>query len=87
MYGDAIVTGYKVYVNGVVEALLGADQFTYSFTHGKWCREYVFQVQVSCSCVSAIFLSGRTLFFVYIATSKACGMKFTCLELIPLFTK
>ena len=45
MYGDAMITGYKVYVNGVVEALLGADQFTYSFTQGKWCREYVFQVQ------------------------------------------
>ena len=45
-YGDALITGYKVFVNGVVEAVLGADQFTYSFTHGKWCREYVFQVQV-----------------------------------------
>ena len=46
MYGSAHITGYKVYVNGVVEALLKADQLNFSFTHGKWCREYVFQVQV-----------------------------------------
>ena len=46
-YGDAKITGYKVYVNGVVEAILSADQQTYSFTHGRWCREYAFQVQVS----------------------------------------
>ena len=46
MYGDAKITGYKVFVNGVVEAVLGPDQHTYSFTHGKWCKEYIFQVQV-----------------------------------------
>ena len=46
-YGDAAVTGYKVFVNGVVEAVLGVDQCTYSYTSGKWCHEYVFQVQVS----------------------------------------
>ena len=46
-YGDAKITGYKVYVNGVVEAILSADQQTYSFTHGRWCREYAFQVQVN----------------------------------------
>ena len=45
-FGDAIITGYKIYINGVVEALLGPDQFTFTFTHGQWCREYVFQVQV-----------------------------------------
>ena len=46
-YGDALITGYKVFVNGVVEAALGPDQFSYSYTQGKWCREYIFQVQVS----------------------------------------
>ena len=43
-YGDAGITGYKVYVNGVVEAALGPEQFTFSYTAGKWCREYAFQV-------------------------------------------
>ena len=45
-YGDAMVTGYKVYVNGIVEAILNADQLSFTFTHGKWCEEYAFQVQV-----------------------------------------
>ncbi|KAL3853216.1 hypothetical protein ACJMK2_016773 [Sinanodonta woodiana] len=44
-YGDALISGYKVYVNGIVEAILNADQQTYTFTHGKWCQEYSFQVQ------------------------------------------
>ena len=44
-YGDADISGYKVYVNGVVESSLGPDQFSYSYTAGKWCREYAFQVQ------------------------------------------
>ena len=46
-FGDAAVAAYKVYVNGVVEASLGADQLSFSFTKGVACREYVFQVQVS----------------------------------------
>ena len=45
-YGDAVITGYKIYVNGVVEAQLGPEEQTYSFTQGSWCKEYVFQVQV-----------------------------------------
>ena len=45
-YGDALVTGYKVFVNGVVEAVLNADQLSYTYSQGKWCREYIFQVQV-----------------------------------------
>ncbi|CAH1782616.1 unnamed protein product [Owenia fusiformis] len=44
-YGDALVAGYKVYVNGVVETILGPDQYTYAFTHGQWCHEYAFQIQ------------------------------------------
>ncbi|KAH9503746.1 hypothetical protein Btru_066540, partial [Bulinus truncatus] len=44
-YGDALITGYKVYVNGIVEAVLNADQLSYTFTQGKWCNEYAFQVQ------------------------------------------
>ncbi|KAK6994911.1 fibronectin, partial [Biomphalaria glabrata] len=44
-YGDALITGYKVYVNGIVEAILNADQLSYTFTQGKWCNEYAFQVQ------------------------------------------
>jgi uncharacterized integral membrane protein len=45
-YGDALITGYKVYVNGIVEAVLSADSLSYTFTQGKWCQEYSFQVQV-----------------------------------------
>ena len=44
-YGDALIVGYKVFINGVVEAVLGQDQRSYSFTNGKWCKEYIFQVQ------------------------------------------
>ncbi|KAK3579080.1 hypothetical protein CHS0354_029940 [Potamilus streckersoni] len=44
-YGDALISGYKVYVNGIVEAILNADQQTFTFTHGKYCQEYSFQVQ------------------------------------------
>ncbi|KAK7102883.1 hypothetical protein V1264_021041 [Littorina saxatilis] len=44
-YGDALITGYKVYVNGIVEAVLSADSLSYTFTQGKWCQEYSFQVQ------------------------------------------
>lgn len=39
------MTGYKVYVNGIVEAILNAEQMSFTFTHGKWCQEYAFQVQ------------------------------------------
>ena len=46
-YGDALITGYKVYLNGIVEAILNADQLSYTYTHGKWCQEYSFQVQVT----------------------------------------
>ncbi len=60
-YGDAKITGYKVYVNGVVEALLGADQQTYSFTHGRWCREYAFQVQVRTTLKSLTVGTARAL--------------------------
>jgi hypothetical protein len=45
-YGDARIIGYKVYVNGVVEAVLGPDTFSFTYSHGKWCKEYSFQVQV-----------------------------------------
>ena len=45
-YGDALITGYKIYVNGIVEAVLSADSLSYTFTQGKWCQEYSFQVQV-----------------------------------------
>ncbi len=48
-YGDAHISGYKVYVNGVVEATLGSDQHTFSYAQGRWCREYAFQVQVTLS--------------------------------------
>ncbi|XP_025107507.1 uncharacterized protein LOC112572161 isoform X5 [Pomacea canaliculata] len=44
-YGDALITGYKVYVNGIVEAVLSADALSFTFTQGKWCQEYSFQVQ------------------------------------------
>ena len=57
-FGDAAVTAYKVYVNGVVEASLGADQLSFSFSKGTACQEYVFQVQVSSShCIFYISLS------------------------------
>jgi len=47
MYGDANITGYKIYVNGIVEAVLGSDQYTFSYTKGSPCLEYVFQIQVT----------------------------------------
>ena len=49
-YGDALIVGYKVFVNGVVEAVLGPQQRNFSLTTGKWCREYIFQVQALTSC-------------------------------------
>ena len=52
------MTGYKVYVNGVVEAVLGPEQFTYTFTQGKWCKEYSFQVQVS-TCTTGVISVNR----------------------------
>jgi len=45
-FGDAAIAAYKVYVNGIVEASLSAEQFSFSYTKGVACREYVFQVQV-----------------------------------------
>ncbi|ESO91438.1 hypothetical protein LOTGIDRAFT_153880 [Lottia gigantea] len=48
-YGDAIIAGYKVFVNGIVEAHLAADQLSYTFTNGRWCHEYSFQVQAMTS--------------------------------------
>jgi len=48
-FGDAAVAAYKIYVNGIVEASLSADQLSFSFTKGSACHEYVFQVQVSFS--------------------------------------
>ena len=45
-YGDALITGYKVYVNGIVEAVLSPDSLSFTFTQGRWCQEYSFQVQV-----------------------------------------
>ena len=50
MYGDALIVGYKVFVNGVVEAVLGPKQLNFSLNTGKWCREYIFQVQALSSC-------------------------------------
>ncbi|XP_033744669.1 uncharacterized protein LOC117330483 isoform X1 [Pecten maximus] len=44
-YGDALVTGYKVFVNGIIVHTLNADQTSYTYTEGKWCHEYTFQVQ------------------------------------------
>ena len=46
MFGEASISGYKIYVNGVVEGVLNSDQFTFSYTQGRWCHEYSFQVQV-----------------------------------------
>ena len=45
-FGDAAVVAYKVYVNGIVEATLSADQLSFSFTKGVPCHQYIFQVQV-----------------------------------------
>jgi hypothetical protein len=45
-YGDAAVAGYKVYVNGVAEAQLSADELSFTLTGGVPCKDYVFQVQV-----------------------------------------
>ncbi|XP_023933288.1 uncharacterized protein LOC106180596 isoform X1 [Lingula anatina] len=44
-FGVANITGYKVYVNGVVEAVVGPDQYHYCYTKGQGCKEYVYQVK------------------------------------------
>ena len=44
-YGDALVIAYKVYVDGKVEAVLAADQQSFTLTKGEACHEYAFQVQ------------------------------------------
>ncbi len=78
-YGDAAITGYKVYVNGVVEGLLAPDQLSFSFTHGKWCREYVFQVQVreknTIQLLSSPFYKGHLLKYqIILSTLERCPL-------------
>jgi hypothetical protein len=45
-YGDASIIAYKIYIDGRVEAVLAADQLSYTLSKGDPCREYSFQVQV-----------------------------------------
>jgi hypothetical protein len=44
-YGDANLIAYKVYIDGKVEAVLGADQQVFTLSKGEPCHEYTFQVQ------------------------------------------
>ena len=44
-YGDADIVGYKLYVDGKVEAVVSAEQHVYTLSSGEPCREYKFQVQ------------------------------------------
>lgn len=44
-YGSAYITGYRVYVDGICEAVNSPDQLIFNYTTGKFCTEYSFQVQ------------------------------------------
>ncbi|ESN91000.1 hypothetical protein HELRODRAFT_182345 [Helobdella robusta] len=45
-FGDATITGYKVFIDGVAESNdLGSTARSFAFTGGVWCKDYVFQVQ------------------------------------------
>ena len=44
-YGSAHITGYRIYIDGICEAVNGPDQMIYNYTTGKFCTEYSFQVQ------------------------------------------
>ena len=44
-YGNAPVTGYKVYVNSVLEITLPANQQSFTYSHGRGCSDYTFQIQ------------------------------------------
>jgi hypothetical protein len=46
-YGDAAIIAYKIYIDGRVEAVLAADQLSYTLSKGDPCHEYSFQVQVN----------------------------------------
>ncbi|XP_075243287.1 uncharacterized protein LOC142337714 isoform X2 [Convolutriloba macropyga] len=43
--GDALIAGYKVFVNSKFVAQLDPEQLTFEFRKGLMCREYSFQVQ------------------------------------------
>jgi hypothetical protein len=45
-YGRAQLICYKLYINGKVEAILSAEQNTFTMSKGEPCREYKFQIQV-----------------------------------------
>lgn len=44
-YGSAMITGYRVYVDGICESVNGPDELVFNYTTGKFCTEYSFQVQ------------------------------------------
>ncbi len=45
VFGDALIAGYKVFINSKLVAQLEPDQLSFEFTKGLMCREYCFQVQ------------------------------------------
>ena len=44
--GDALLAGYKVYVNSKFQTQLDPEETTFHFTQGLMCREYSFQVKI-----------------------------------------
>jgi hypothetical protein len=48
-YGEAQIVGYKLYVDGKVEAVLSNEQTVFTLSKGEPCHEYSFQVQAMTS--------------------------------------
>lgn len=49
-FGFALISGYRVFVDGISTAVLPSSQTEYTATQGEWCRPYGFQVQVGHNC-------------------------------------
>ncbi len=45
-YGDAIVVGYKIYIDGKATAVVSSEQTAFTLSNGIPSHDYSFQVQV-----------------------------------------
>jgi hypothetical protein len=45
-YGDALIVGYKVYIDGKAIAVVSAEQTAFTLSNGISCHDYSFQIQV-----------------------------------------
>ncbi|XP_033114658.1 uncharacterized protein LOC117115100 [Anneissia japonica] len=49
VFGDTLLTGYRLKVNGKDLKTLLPQETSYVFTQGKMCREYAFSIQALCN--------------------------------------